>query len=529
MQSTSKRQNELIISYQRPYPDKELNIKLLEKFTPNTNPVIIPVFSDMSEETTNKIIHLLNDLNIKNSLAKRGNFSGNAGDLSYFPAENKLFSSFLLIGLGKREKINQNLILNHFAQAFEKVNQLKWNQSLLLLNEELKEISAWEFLLERLANLAELSRFHSRYLLSSESEKSQRERKYMQTLSIYILDKLNKFDFKQFSKEIRSGIITGRSMNRARELVSLPGNQLYPTLLADRARQMAADNKLEYRELTISQLKKKGMLGIVSVGKGSENEPRLIQLSYKGNNKKNSDDLILVGKGITFDTGGISLKPASDMHEMKTDMGGAAAVLFALEAIARAELKINVSSIVAAAENMPDGQAQKPGDVYTSYKGLTVEVLNTDAEGRLVLADALAYASEQKPGYIVDLATLTGASIIALGNHLAALFSNNETFREELFQSGEKSLDRIWPMPLYDEYSQDLKSEIADFANIGPRAGGAITAAAFLKQFVDEKIPWAHVDIASRASIKKDSGMHRKGTTGFGVRLLYFLARDMAK
>jgi len=320
--------------------------------------------------------------------------------------------------------------------------------------------------------------------------------------------------------------VCAEAQNRARELQSLPSNVATPSYLADRAREIAAGHDPVSAEVFGRDwLAEKGMGGLLAVGQGSEEEPRLIVLRYAGGG--DGPTLGLVGKGVTFDTGGISIKPSAGMHEMKMDMSGAAAVLEAVAAIAELELPVDLLAVVPATENMPSGTAVKPGDVITQYNGKTVEVNNTDAEGRLILADALAYAVEQGAERIVDLATLTGAVLIALGSTYAAVVSNDDRLAAAVEEAGEATGELVWRLPLHPEFAALMKGKVADLSNLASkRKAGTITAAAFLREFVGDT-PWAHVDIAGTAW---DVGRPYTGddASGFGVRLLVELARTLA-
>jgi leucyl aminopeptidase len=300
----------------------------------------------------------------------------------------------------------------------------------------------------------------------------------------------------------------------AREQANLPANHCTPTHLANVAKKMAKTHGLQVQVLDRAAVEKLGMGSFLAVAQGAHEPLRFIVLQYHGAAKTQAP-IVLVGKGITFDTGGISIKPAAEMDEMKYDMAGAASVLGALRAVAQLAPCLNVVGIIAACENMPDGRAVKPGDVVTSMSGQTIEILNTDAEGRLILCDALTYAKRFKPAMVIDVATLTGACVVALGHHRAGLFSNNETLAAALIDAGERSLDLCWRMPLDDAYDEGLKSNFADVANVGPRVGGAITAAMFLKRFAAEYC-WAHLDVAG---VAWKSGV-AKGATGRPVPLL---------
>ena len=300
----------------------------------------------------------------------------------------------------------------------------------------------------------------------------------------------------------------------ARELANRPGNVATPTALAEQAKQLGKTHGLKVDVLERKDCEKLGMRSFLAVAQGSEQPPKFIVARWMGG-AKNEAPVVLVGKGITFDTGGISLKPGAEMDEMKFDMGGAASVLGTLRAVAEMKAKVNLIGIIPACENMPDGRAIKPGDVVTSMSGQTIEILNTDAEGRLILCDALTYAERFKPAVVVDIATLTGACVVALGHHRSGLFCADDALAAELLAAGEAALDPAWRMPLDDEYDEGLKSNFADMGNIGGRMGGAIVAAMFLKRFT-AKLRWAHLDIAGTAW---KSGQ-AKGGSGRPVGLL---------
>jgi leucyl aminopeptidase len=324
----------------------------------------------------------------------------------------------------------------------------------------------------------------------------------------------DKADASAVRAALRRGQAIAAGVALARECANRPGNHCTPEHLADEARRLAKAHQLQVQVLQRKDVDKLGMGCFLAVAQGSARPLRFIVLHYQGA-AKSAAPLVLVGKGITFDTGGISLKPAAEMDEMKFDMGGAASVLGTLRAVAELKPKINVIGLIPACENMPGAQAVKPGDVVTSMSGQTVEILNTDAEGRLILCDALTYAERFKPAAVIDVATLTGACVVALGHHRSGLFSSDDALAAELDQAGQAALDPCWRMPLDDEYDEALKSNFADMGNVGPRAGGAITAAMFLKRFT-AKYPWAHLDIAGSAW---KSGAN-KGATGRPVALL---------
>ncbi|KDB50378.1 leucyl aminopeptidase [Sphaerotilus natans subsp. natans DSM 6575] len=327
--------------------------------------------------------------------------------------------------------------------------------------------------------------------------------------------------------EVSTGLARGAAIaagvELAREVANRPANHCTPSHLADEARALAKMKGVKAEILERKEIEALGMGSFLAVAQGSEEPPRFIVLKYQGAGKKDAP-VVLVGKGITFDTGGISIKPAAEMDEMKFDMGGAASVLGTFRAVAALRPKVNLIGLIPTCENMPDGRAVKPGDVVTSMSGQTIEILNTDAEGRLILCDALTYAERFKPAAVVDIATLTGACIIALGHHHAGLFSPDDALADTLLAAGRAAQDTAWRLPLDEEYDEVLKSNFADVPNVGPRAGGAITAAKFLQRFA-QAYRWAHLDVAGVAF----RGGAAKGGTGRPVPLLTHFVLSQAQ
>lgn len=322
------------------------------------------------------------------------------------------------------------------------------------------------------------------------------------------------------------GATIGAAENLARTLQSRPGNVATPSHIAAEAQRIGEDAGLEVTVFDEARIREEGMHAILAVSRGSEEEARFIIMEHKGG-AEGEAPLVLVGKGLSFDAGGISLKPPGGMEDMKFDMSGGAAVIGAMQAIALLGLKVNVVGIVPSSENLPSGTALKPGDVIDTLAGKTVEVINTDAEGRLILADALTYGARLNPAAMVDCATLTGAVVIALGNHAAAVLGNDEGVVEELVTAGSESGERCWPLPLWKDYRKQLDSEIADLKNVGGRPGGSITAACFLSEFVGDAV-WAHLDIAGTAYGDGKLPYQRKGGYGFPTRLLVQWVRSRA-
>ena len=363
------------------------------------------------------------------------------------------------------------------------------------------------------------------YTFTEFKTKNEKNNESLKQANILVQDLfINKASFEEAQ-------IIAESVKNVRNLVNTPPSHMYPETFANYVKKSFKKNsKLTLEVLDERALKRQGYGAIIGVGQGSINPPRFIRLAYKSRGAK--FHLALVGKGITFDTGGISLKPPASMHTMKCDMAGAATVIEALRAIMNLDLKINVTAYAALAENMPSASAQRPSDVVTTYGGKTIEVLNTDAEGRLVLADALARAQEDKPDLIIDLATLTGAATVALGSRTAGIMSNKDEARDQVFASAKETGESMWPMQIPEESRTILDSKTADIANVGftPNpAGGMMVGAAFLNEFVDEKTPWVHIDIAPPAFNEgAPYGYNGFGGTGVGVRTLVHLAQKLS-
>ncbi|MBC8500189.1 MAG: leucyl aminopeptidase [DPANN group archaeon] len=327
-------------------------------------------------------------------------------------------------------------------------------------------------------------------------------------------------DVKKSKTGVKKGEILANATNYVRDLVNMPACEATPTYIANEAKKIAKQHKIKIRIFGKKELEKKKMNAILGVSKGSSQEPKLVVLET---NPKAKKKIALVGKGITFDSGGLDIKPESFMLDMKSDMAGAAAVLATVMVAAKLKILINVLGVMALTENMPGASAQKPGDIVTAYNKKTIEIANTDAEGRLVLADAVAYAEEQKPAAIIDLATLTGSCIVVLGYSGAVLVSNNDKLKNAIKKSADETFERVWELPLWDDFREAIKGEIADVRNLGkfPKGyeAGTITAATFIEAFI-EKTPWAHLDIAGTAWYEQEKEYISKAATGYGVRLL---------
>ncbi len=344
---------------------------------------------------------------------------------------------------------------------------------------------------------------------------------------VELLFRVDEGAFEQSEKGVAEGAIIGSCQKMAKDLVNLPGSHLQAEDIAKAAEESGKNYGYDVTVFHKKEIVDLGMGGLLAVNKGSHHPPAFIILDYKPKGKAKSV-VALVGKGVTFDSGGISLKPSENMGEMKSDMSGAASVLGAVEAAARLGLPLHIIGLIPATDNMPGATAQQPGDVITTYSGITVEVGNTDAEGRLILADALTYGTEKyKPDVIIDIATLTGACIVALGYAVAGFFSNNDKLADDIFQAGEQSGEKVWRLPLWDLYDEQIKSDVADVNNTGGRGAGTITAAKFLEKFIDGHKNWAHIDIAGPSFLPKSAGKV-SGGTGFGVSLLLEVLKKWA-
>ena len=443
------------------------------------------------------------------SLLEPSDFSSRANrTLLLYPRGAVPSKRLLLVGLGKRDKATAETIRRESATAVKEAQKLKVAAVTIGVNGDLAldpEVAAQAF-----AEGIELGAYRFwRYRTGLTDE---------QTLKVERATVFSKTD-----THTRAGVATGqaiaRGVNFARDLVNGPGYAMHPPALGDEAVKLGKRLSLKVTVLDMAELTEQGFGGILAVGKGSEHEPRFIVMEY-GKAGKSTPTICLVGKGLTFDSGGLSLKPPEAMETMKSDMGGAAAVFGAMQAAAELKLPLHLVGLVSAAENMPSSNAYRPGDIVKTLSGKTIEVLNTDAEGRIILSDALFYAQRYKPDAIVELSTLTGAIIIALGSHATGLMGTDQALMDRLSKAGETSGERVWQFPMWDEYHQMVKSEVADLKNLAGRPAGSITAGAFLAAFVGD-YPFAHLDIAGTAWVDRPAKPYDTfGGTGVGVRLL---------
>jgi leucyl aminopeptidase len=431
-------------------------------------------------------------------------------------------SRLLVLGAGKREAQDAESIRRLAGKAVRAAERLKLDRVTLWL-EAGGAATDPAVVAQAGVEGAVLAGWEYRELKTREDESQEEEAPHA---CVETVEVAGGGDPDALKRGMEVGAVLARAENFARTLQSRPGNVATPTHLADVAAALAEKLPLEVRVLGPEELKSESMHALLAVSQGSEEEPRLIVMTYRGS-EADQPPLALVGKGLTFDAGGISLKPASGMEDMKFDMSGGAAVIAAMGGIAELKLPVNVVGIVPSSENLPSGSALKPGDVIPTREGKSVEVVNTDAEGRLILADALSYARSLSPSAIVDCATLTGACVIALGHDASGVLGTDEGLVQELRDAGDRSGERCWPLPLWKEYGKQLESTVADLKNVGGRAAGTVTAASFLKAFVGD-CPWAHLDIAGTAYGEGKLSYQRKGALGVPTRLLLEWVRGRA-
>ena len=445
-------------------------------------------------------------------LSKNESFSAKAGEALFVRSKVDTFKSVLFLGFGEDKDINAESIRSAFAKAYQKLKAEKVKAASICYDSHRPLCKDDEQLGQLCAEAMELMSY------SFDELKSKSENKKVE----FQFEQSNEAKRKNLAKGVEAGYNLGDSINIARRLGDLPGNLLTPTILANEAVKLAKSSKLKVSVWDKARLKKEKMNAFLGVAKGSSEEPKMIIIEYKGG-KAGEKPVAIVGKGLTFDSGGISIKPSAGMEEMKYDMCGAANTIGALLAIARLGLKVNVTGYIGTCENMPGPNANKPGDVCVARNGKSIEVNNTDAEGRLVLADVLSYVSEQKPSCIVDMATLTGAMIIALGDMYTGYFTYNDKLAKSLEEASKVSGENIWRLPMNKGHHDDVKGTFADLQNVTRhRKAGSTTAAAFLNEFVDKEIPFAHMDIAGTAwdTGSRVAYLNGKFATGVMIRTL---------
>jgi leucyl aminopeptidase len=444
-----------------------------------------------------------------NAVLSTGDFQGKEGEVIFlYPEKSQIAKRLVLLGLGSDSKINKEKLRRAYSSLTRACHQKK-----------IQEITLHLPVVTALSEDCVLSGVVEGILLSNyafnELKGKKKDEPNQLIQKVYL-----EGSSKQALKIVEEKKIEAEGVYLTRDLVNRNSDDVTPQYLAKVAKDLSSKfSKIKTTILGKEQIKKEKMGLLLAVNRASDKDPTLIILSYKGN-PKSKEHTVLVGKGITYDTGGLNLKPCASMDTMKADMAGGAAVIGTLRSVAALDLKVNVTAVIPATENSIGSKSFKPGDVYQSAKGITVEVNNPDAEGRLVLADAFTYVIKNlKPTRIVDLATLTGAVDVALGSEASGLFSNDDVLADSLMRAGANTFERLWRLPLYEEYKDSLKSDVADMKNAGSRSAGSITAAIFLQEFVDD-VSWAHLDIASTAFLSDKKRYHPKFATGFGVRLL---------
>ncbi len=480
--------------------------------------VVVGVFEPRRISPAAERLDQLSDGFISN-LIRRGDMEGKIGQtLLLHNVPNTLCDRILLIGCGRERELHDSQYRQIIAKATITLNDIGAMDAVCYLTElHVKgRDNHW--------NVRQAVETISDSLYTFEQLKSKKDtaRRPLRKVTVSVSSRR---DLHDSEAAVNEGLAIAQGVQLAKDLGNLPGNICTPTYLAETAVAMGNEyDSITTEILEAADMAKLGMGSLLSVARGSRQPAKLIIMDYKGG-KTGEKPVVLVGKGLTFDAGGISLKPAAAMDEMKYDMCGGASVFGTLKAIAELKLPINVIGVVPASENMPDGDANKPGDVVTSMSGQTIEILNTDAEGRLILCDALTYVEKYEPEIVIDIATLTGACVVALGKHASGLLGNHSPLIHDLLNAGKSSGDRAWELPLWEEYQEQIKSPFADIANVGGRDAGAITAACFLSRFT-KKFQWAHLDIAGTAW---RSGEH-KSATGRPVPLLtqYLLDRCVA-
>ena len=445
-------------------------------------------------------------------------FKGKEGETEILLTGGQITAKrILLIGLGKKEALTGETLRKAAATSLRRAGKLK-AVTLAMMTPGEDQLTPEEIG----RSLNEGIILGAYQFLGYKTDDETKEKK--STVQTVLFNRTESMSPEELSKGVESGRILGESVTMARDLVNEPPNVMHPQEFVRRARDLAHHTGLKIEVLEKEDMEEMKMGCILGVTSGSMRPPAMIVLQYDGAGNDAEDTIGLVGKGITFDSGGISLKPGEGMDEMKGDMAGAAAVLGAMAAIARLKTPANVLAVIGLCENMPSGTAYRPGDILESMNGKTVEVLNTDAEGRLVLADCVAYAQHLGATRLIDAATLTGACVIALGNHATGVVSNDHDWQQVLIDAGNATGEPCWPLPAFDAYEDQIKSDIADLKNIGGREGGAITAALFIKSFVEDR-PWIHLDIAGTSYTKKPKAYQVKGGTGVAVRTLYHTVR----
>jgi leucyl aminopeptidase len=452
-------------------------------------------------------------------LLKNGDFTGKLNQTAVLYPKNFMMKRIILVGLGKREKFNLDKIRQGAGTVYKIAKELKIKNYISLLYGKGQKGINFQDCAQAITEGTLLSSYHL------DQYKTEGKEELFEVESMTIWEDRTKKEV--IEKGIKTGEINAWGTNLARDMMNHPSNIMTPTRMAELASNLAKEYKFRIEVLSPPELKKLKMGALLAVAQGSQQPAKFMIMEHMPE-KRRKGTVVLVGKAITFDSGGISIKPSEGMWEMKGDMAGGAAVIATMAAAAKERIPLHLIGLVPATENLPSGTAYKPGDIITSYSGKTIEIFSTDAEGRLILADALSYAQKYEPRAILDLATLTGACVIALGHVSAGLLGNDQKLINKVKTSAQKTGEKVWELPLFEEYDEQIKSDLADMKNTGGRPAGTITAAAFLKKFVG-RTPWAHLDIAGMDWEEKGKPYVPKGAYGFGVRLLLQFLRDWDK
>jgi len=487
-----------------------MEVRAVNKISPKSN-FVIPAF-DVKGLMINPLLKSLGG-------GDRKYIEDSLGDTELANTDNKFFNLpsdpkrvVVVVGLGVKKDWSQRKFILASRRVVSSMKTNKIESAIVSLD----EFSPPNMEASKMVSLAVQNFLMADYSFVKYKEEPKEGWPKIKKIELYSISA------KKLEKPISEGRIIGNSINACRNLSNTPGGLMTPKMLASAAEKMAKQTGVKIKILGETEMAKLSMGGVLGVASGSDEKPQFIIMEYGPEKKK---PIVFVGKGITFDTGGLNIKPGKSMLEMHMDMSGGAAVIHAIEIIARLKLPVHVIGLVPAVENMPSGSSYRPGDLLKTITGKTIEVLDTDAEGRVVLSDALGYAQKYKPALIVDVATLTGAAVVALGQRISAIFSNQDRLLTLGKSIGEATGDYVWPMPLWDDYAEDIKGTFGDVANTGnTRYGGAITAAAFLKQFVGD-YPWIHLDIAPTTT-SIDGQYLEKGAAGAGVRFLVEIARN---
>ena len=475
---------------------------------------VVAIFIHQDKHLFEKEIRAIErKLGARASAAETGDFAGKKGETTIlYVQRNGKPHRYVLVGLGERKNVSTEQYRRAAGQAAKRARSLKAQSLAIFLPSQSADF-------QKVASAIAEGAFLSLYKFDRYVSKKEENTANLGSITICSESRI---EAGKVERGLNRTQVLCEATILARDLANSPGNEIYPGTLADAAAASAQRSGFKATVLDEREIKDLGMGGVIGVSQGSARPPRFIILEY-GDPKKRP--IILVGKGVTFDSGGISIKPSAGMAEMKMDMSGAAAVIGAFEAVARLKLPVHVVGLIPAVENMPSGSSLRPGDIVRHFNGKTSEVDNTDAEGRLILADALGYAERYKPAAVIDLATLTGACVVALGHHASGMLGNDASLMKKLEAAGEATYERVWQLPLFDEYEKLIKSDVADVKNTGGRWAGTITAAMFLKKFIGS-YKWVHLDIAGTAILEENGDYTQKGASGVGVRLLTeFLTR----